>query len=84
MAGGSNIIQRILTDLASTIRKLTAVIFIIFTAGMFAGAHAVRVLNSDQVWFVYLVPVLLALLSWLYTEVAVVIFILFVIFVFLL
>ncbi len=72
-----NTVQNLLRDLSSSIRKFTAFVFVVFALGVIAGAHAFSRGDAFLLQLAYTVPLLLALGSYYFTEVAIAFFILF-------
>ena len=71
-----NIGNSIVDSLTLTLRRFTAFIFIVFTAGILVGANVVSHNPSMLVWAI-VIPLFLSLLAYFSTAFAVVLFIIF-------
>ncbi|MFH1257390.1 MAG: hypothetical protein ABIG96_03795 [Candidatus Micrarchaeota archaeon] len=74
-----NTLQNLLKDLGTSIRKFTAFIFLVFTVGIIAGRHIIERGDPSLLQLSLAVPLMLALMSYLFVEIAVVFFVLFLI-----
>jgi hypothetical protein len=74
-----DIVKSIAKYLTESIRRFSAFVFIVYAIGVIVGIKAVNFTPSIQ-GLAWQVPLLLALLSYIYTEVAVVFFLIFVAF----
>ncbi len=73
-----DIVKTIANYLTESIRRLSAFVFIVYAIGIIIGLKASAFSQSVQ-GLTWQVPLLLALLSYIYTEVAVVFFLIFVV-----
>ncbi len=72
----------LMDNVSLTVKHFTAFIFIVFFFGVLIGEHASALGNSDLAIAAYAAPIVLAVLSYFFLDVAVVFFILFAILVF--
>ena len=72
----ADVINGFFKSVAATVQKLSAFMFIVFAAGAFFGTHAAATGSADKIFMVITLPLLLALLSFLSIEFAVLSFLL--------
>lgn len=72
-------VENLLKDLSTSIRKFTAFIFLVFAAGVIAGTYVIGKGEPAMMQLIYIVPLLLALASYFFTEIAIAFFFLFLI-----
>ncbi|MFH0971601.1 MAG: hypothetical protein V1835_03465 [Candidatus Micrarchaeota archaeon] len=73
-------VGNLLKDLSTSIRKFTAFVFLVFAAGVVLGVHVAVRQEPFLIQMAYSIPLLLALGAYLFTEIAIAFFILFLIF----
>ena len=79
-----DITNSIVKYLTESIRRFSAFIFLVFAVGVVIGTKVALTGNVEFERLAWMVPILLALVSYLYAEVAIVFFLLFALFMFLL
>ncbi len=79
-----DITNSIIKYLTESIRRFSAFVFLVYAVGVVIGTKVALTGNAEFERLAWLIPVLLALLSYLYTEVAIVFFLLFALFMLLL
>lgn len=73
-------VENLLKDLGTSIRKFTAFVFLAFAVGVVVGEHAaLRGGDPTMLQLVYAVPLVLALASYLFVEIAIAFFFVFLI-----
>ncbi|MFH1750194.1 MAG: hypothetical protein ABH863_00795 [Candidatus Micrarchaeota archaeon] len=73
-------VNNLLRDLSSSIRKFTAFVFLIFAIGVIAGQHSILRGDAFLMQMAYTIPLVLALASYLFMEIAIAFFVIFLIF----
>ncbi|MEK6954772.1 MAG: hypothetical protein AABX01_07200 [Candidatus Micrarchaeota archaeon] len=75
-----NTLANLLKDIGTSIRKFTAFVFLVFAIGVIVGEHvASRGGDPSMLQMAYSVPLVLALASYLFVEIAIAFFALFMI-----
>ncbi|HLC47970.1 MAG TPA: hypothetical protein VJI13_02750 [Candidatus Norongarragalinales archaeon] len=72
-------VENLLKDISTSIRKFTAFIFLVFAIGVVAGEHAAIKGDPSLLQLAYSIPLVLALASYLFVEIAIAFFAIFLI-----